>query len=146
MRPRSFLLIVTIVLLFLLIMVGAYVTAAGDGEACGSSIPNDYPFCLGHVLPPLRIAPIAEWSHRLLASLSAFFLFLTTFLFWRAKDSPLAARRSLYVACVLIVFEIILGAAVVATVLPPWLVTVHQANAMLIFALTCVSGAFAYKS
>ena len=88
-----------------------------------------------HLLPPLQSAPIAEYTHRLLASLSSLFLFVTAFLFWRTKTSPLAARRSLYLASLLIVAEVVLGAAVVATTEPAWLVTLHQANALLVFGL-----------
>lgn len=139
MRARDYLLLLTVLLVFSLIVVGAFVTAAGFGGACGSAIGTDYPLCQGSIFPPLSAAPIAEWSHRVLASLSALFLFVTTFIFWRAKDSPLAARRSLYVATTLMIFEILLGAAVVLAVEPAWLVTLHQADALLVFGLTTVA-------
>ena len=135
MRVRTILLIATVISLFALLTVGAYVTVAGDGDACGSSVPSDYPLCQGHLLPPPVLGAIAEYSHRLLASLSSLFLFVTVFIFWRAKDSPLAARQSLYLASLLIILEVVLGAAVVATTEPPWLVTIHQANALLVFGL-----------
>ncbi|HYB76228.1 MAG TPA: COX15/CtaA family protein [Nitrososphaerales archaeon] len=133
MRIRMILLIATVITLFALLTVGAYVTVAGDGDACGSSVPNDYPLCQGHFLPPPILGAIAEYSHRVLASLSSLFLIITAFLFWRSKDPPVAAKQSLYVASLLIIAEIILGAAVVATIEPPWLVTIHQANALLVF-------------
>lgn len=126
----------TVVSLFALLTVGAYVTVADAGDACGSSLGQDYPLCLGHIFPPLQLAPIAEYTHRLLASLSSLFLLVTTFLFWRTKGSPSSVRRSLYLASFLIVAEVILGAAVVATTEPSWLVTLHQANALLVFGLT----------
>jgi len=141
LQARVILLLVTIISVFSLIVVGAYVTAANDGGACGSAIGTDYPLCQGSILPPLQAAPIAEWSHRVLASLSALLLFVTTFFYWRAKGSPLAVRRSLYAASVLIVFEIVLGAAVVVAVEPAWLVTLHQADAILVFGLTAAAGA-----
>jgi cytochrome c oxidase assembly protein subunit 15 len=134
-------LLLTVLSLFSLIVVGAYVTAANDGSACGSAIGTDYPLCQGSIFPPLQAAPIAEWSHRVLASLSALFLFVTTLLFWRAKDSVLAVRTSLYVATVLIIFEIVLGAAVVVAIEPAWLVTLHQADAMLVFGVTVAATA-----
>ncbi|MGP8125033.1 MAG: COX15/CtaA family protein [Nitrososphaerales archaeon] len=136
MQIRFILLLLTVVSLFALLTVGAYVTVAGAGDACGSNLGQDYPLCLGHLFPPLQLAPIAEYTHRLLASLSSLFLFVATFLFWRTKDSPRSARRSLYLASFLIVVEVILGAAVVATTEPAWLVTLHQANALLVFGLT----------
>ena len=147
MKTRYVLLILTVLALFALITVGAFVTADNAGDACGSQIGTDYPLCQGQFFPPLQVAAIAEWSHRVLASLSALLLFLTTFLYWRAKDSPRSARRSLYVASAIIVFEIALGAAVVASEESlAWLVTLHQANAMLVFGLASMASAFAYKS
>lgn len=146
MKPRNLLLVATIASVFALIVVGAYVTAAGYGDACGNSIGTDWPLCQGHLLPPLQLAAVAEYSHRLLASLSTLFLFVTTFLFWRAKDSPVAARRSLYLASLLIVIEILLGGAVITTQLAPVLVTVHQANALLIFGFAVAAGALALRS
>ena len=133
----------TTVLVFALIVVGAYVTAANAGGACGSAIGTDYPLCRGSIFPPLQAAPIAEWTHRVLASLSALFLFITTFVYSRAKESRALVRRSLYAASLLIVFEIILGAAVVVTVEPAWLVTLHQADAILVFGLAAVASATA---
>jgi heme A synthase len=141
MRLRSAFLLLTLATIFALLTVGAYVTAAGYGDACGSSVPSDYPLCQGHLLPPLQAAPIAEYSHRLLASLSTLFLFVTTFLFWRDKGAPGGARRSLYAASMLIVAEVFLGAAVVAATEPTWLVTLHQADALLVFGF--VVAAFA---
>ncbi len=136
MKTRDALLVLTVVSLFALLTVGAFVTVGNYGADCGSSLGQDYPLCLGHLLPPAELGPVAEYSHRLLASLSSLFLFITTFLFWRDKDGVPAVRRSLYVATFLIILEVALGAAVVVTVEPPWLVTVHQANALLVFGFT----------
>jgi len=136
LQTKYFVLFLTVASLFALLTVGAYVTVAGAGDACGNNLGQDYPLCLGHLFPPLQLAPVAEYTHRLLASLSSLFLFIATFLFWRTKDSPVTVRRSLYLASILIVVEIVLGAAVVTTTEPAWLVTLHQANALLVFGLT----------
>ncbi len=146
MRARNALLVITILSVFSLITVGAYVTAANYGGACGSNLGTDYPLCQGNLFPPLQAGPIAEYSHRLLASVSSLFLFITAFVFWRAKDSPVAARRSVYAASFLIIVEIVLGAAVVTAQEPAWLVTLHQADALLIFGFTVAALSFAYKS
>jgi cytochrome c oxidase assembly protein subunit 15 len=142
---RNIALVVTIVLVFLLIVVGAYVTAAGDGAACGTDLGSDWPLCNGNVLPPPQTGPVAEYMHRILASLSALFLFVTTFLFWRAKGAETGIRRALYLASLLIVVEIVLGGAVVTQELEALLVTIHQAIALLIFGLTAVAGALAFR-
>lgn len=146
MKPRNLLLVATLVSVFALIVVGAYVTSAGDGGACGTNIGTDWPLCQGNIFPPLQLPAIAEYSHRLLATVTSIFLFVTTFLFWRAKDTPLGARRSLYAASILIVIEIILGGAVITSNLAAVLVTIHQADALLIFGFTVAAGAIAFRS
>ncbi|HMD79039.1 MAG TPA: hypothetical protein VKF39_03545, partial [Nitrososphaerales archaeon] len=98
MQGKGALLLLTTATLFSLLVVGAYVTAASFGGECGSNLGQDYPLCQGQLLPPPQLGPIAEYTHRVLASLSTLFLFVTTFLFWRAKDSPFQVRRSLVVA------------------------------------------------
>lgn len=144
MQARNLLLLATVVAVFLLIVVGAYVTAAGDGAACGTNLGTDWPLCQGNLLPPLQLAAIAEYTHRLLASLSTLLLFLTTFLFWRAKGTEVSTKRLLYMSSVLIVLEIILGGAVVTQGLQDVLVTIHQANALLIFGLTSAAAAVTF--
>ena len=133
MQAKGVLLVASVVSIFALLTVGAFVTAGNYGGECGSLLGQDYPLCQGHLLPPLQLGPVAEYTHRLLASLSSVLLFVTTLLYWKSKDSSLATRRLLYVASFLIVAEIVLGAAVVVGSEPAWLVTIHQANALLVF-------------
>lgn len=146
MKTRNILLCATLVSVFALIVVGAYVTAGNYGSACGNNIGTDWPLCQGALLPPPQLPAIAEYSHRLLATLSSVFLFVTTFAFWRARETPLPARRSLYAASLLIVVEILLGGAVITSNLATVLVTIHQANALLIFGFTVAAGAFVTRS
>ena len=136
LQTKGVLLVASVVSIFALLTVGAFVTAENYGGECGSLVGQDYPLCQGRLFPPLQAGPVAEYAHRLLASLSSLLLFLTTFLFWRSKDSLPASRRSLYVASLLIIAEVILGAAVVVGAEPAWLVTLHQANALLVFGFT----------
>jgi heme A synthase len=81
MRVKDILLLLSIASLFTVIVVGAYVTVAGFGDACGSSVPQDWPTCLGGLFPPLQLAPMMEYIHRLFAALSTLFLFATAFAF-----------------------------------------------------------------
>jgi cytochrome c oxidase assembly protein subunit 15 len=142
---RNLLLLLTVVAIFSLIVVGAYVTAGGYGAACGTDLGRDWPLCNGNLLPPPQTGPVVEYTHRVLASLSALFLFMTTFLFWRAKEPQGAARRFLYLASALIIIEILLGGAVVTQQgLEALLVTAHQATALLIFGLTTAASAAAF--
>jgi heme A synthase len=134
MQGGLVLLTATVTALFLLLVVGAYVTAAMFGDACGATVPSDWPLCLGNLLPPPLLAPVAEYSHRLLAAVSTLLLFVTTFVFWRQKQHP--ADRILLGASLLLIGEILLGGAVVATEeLYAVLVALHQAIGILVFGL-----------
>ncbi len=121
--------------LFALIVVGAYVAAAGFGDACGSSIPSDWPGCLGGLFPPLLLAPVAEYAHRLLAALSGLFLVITTALFWRSRTASKSTRMVLVFAVVLLIGEVLLGGVVIAQEEEATLVAIHQAIATVIFGL-----------
>lgn len=135
MKRLEFLLGLTVFILFALIVVGAYVAAAGFGEACGSQVPSDWPLCNGNLLPAPYLGPVAEYTHRLLAALSALFLFATTVLVLRDPISRPSVKRLLAGASLLLIFQIVLGGVVVANELDAVLVAVHQGAAILIFGL-----------
>lgn len=146
MKGRNVLLVLTFTTLFSLLVVGAYVTVAGYGGACGVNTPEDWPLCNGQLVPPADLASVVEYTHRIFASLSGLFLILTTIAFWRAKDSDPTARRLLYLALGSIVAEIVLGGVVVNTNLAPAVVTLHQAIALLVFGFTVGAATIALKS
>ena len=146
MRGRDAFLGATVVVLFMLLVVGAYVTAAGYGGLCGLNTPEDWPLCNGGLIPPPDIGSIVEYSHRILASLSGLLLVLTTVAFWRAREvSPKAARRLVYLAMGAILAEIVIGGVVVNTNLSPAVVTLHQAFALLVFGFTVAAAAIAFR-
>ena len=146
MRVPYFLLLLSVVSLFIVIVVGAYVTVAGFGDACGSSVPQDWPTCLGGLFPPLQLAPVMEYMHRLFAALSTLFLLLTTLAFWRAGDAEKVVKRVVYAAMVLLVAQVLLGGVVIATAEQEYLVvTAHQALAILTFGMTVAAFARARR-
>jgi heme a synthase len=135
---KNLLLIVTVALLFSLIVVGAYVAAdPSAGEACGSS--ESWPLCNGQLFPSSNPNVIVEYTHRLLAIVSALFLFATTVIYWRSDGSPRLTRNALALASLLMVFQIGLGDVVIGADLEPALVALHQASAIAIFGLTVAS-------
>ena len=145
MRGRIVLLIFSVGLLFSLLAVGAYVTAAGYGGLCGLNTPEDWPLCNGNLLPPPDVGSIVEYTHRILASLSGLFLVLTTVAFWRSRDSDRTPRLLVLFALLSILAEIVVGGAVVNSDLSPLVVTIHQAIAMLVFGFTVGAAASALK-
>lgn len=133
MRIQYVLLLLSIASLFAVIVIGAYVTVAGFGDACGSSVPQDWPTCLGGVFPPLQLAPVMEYLHRISAALSTLFLLLTVLYFWRDSVSEPVVKRTVYVAFVLLVAQVLLGGVVIAQEEESALVAAHQALAVLTF-------------
>jgi len=134
LRGRTFLLAVTIVALYALIVVGAWVAAGNYGEACGSSA--SWPLCNGQLLPSPQFGVVIEYMHRLLAVTSALLLFGTTFVFWKSNERGSRARVLLLLSSLLMVVQIGLGDVVIGAGLEAALVALHQANALLIFGLT----------
>ena len=139
MRKTIALLALTVGTLFALIVVGAYVAAGDFGEACGSSVPADWPGCLGGLFPPLQFGPVVEYTHRLLAAFSGLFLLITTVLVWRDKALASPTKKVVAASMLLLVFQILLGGMVVAQSLEAALVALHQAIAVLIFGLELVA-------
>ncbi len=133
MRTKDVLLILTIASLFTVIVVGAYVTVAGFGDECGHSVPQDWPTCLGGLLPPPQLGPVMEYTHRLFAALSTLLLFVTVFAFWRDKGSEPAVKKLLYVSLALLVAQVLLGGVVIAQEEESILVAAHQGLAVLTF-------------
>ena len=145
MQTNYILLLLSIAALFTVIVVGAYVTVAGFGDACGSSVPQDWPTCLGGLFPPLQIAPIMEYTHRLFAALSTLFLLLTTVAFWRAGDAEKTVKRMVYAAMALLIAQVLLGGVVIAQVEQSVLVAAHQGLAILTFGVAVAAFARARR-
>lgn len=139
MQLKHALLLLSIFSLFAVIVVGAYVTVANFGDACGSSVPQDWPTCLGGLFPPLMLAPIMEYTHRLFAALSTLFLLLTAIAFWRANDTEKGVKRTVYVALGLLVAQVLLGGVVIAQEEESLLVAAHQGLAILTFGVAIVA-------
>ena len=135
MKPREAVLAAAVCCLFLVIVVGAYVTVAGFGDACGSSIPADWPGCQGGLFPPLQLGPVMEYLHRVLAAFSTLFLLLAAAMFWRSPEAGRQARLTLLAACGLLVAQVVLGGVVIAQVEASALVAAHQGLAVLTFGL-----------
>lgn len=145
MRANYVLLLLSIAALFTVIVVGAYVTVAGFGDACGSSVPQDWPTCLGGLFPPLQLAPMMEYTHRLFAALSTLFLLLTTYAFWRDRTAEPVVKRTVYVAMLLLVAQVLLGGVVIAQQEASLLVAAHQGLAVLTFGLAVAAFARAKR-
>ena len=117
---------------YVLIILGAVVRITGSGLGCG----EHWPFCNGHLFPPLHDIPtVIEWTHRLVAALVSVLVLALAALAWRGAGSlERGARGAANTALVLLVVQVLLGAITVKTGLTPVLVILHLATAMLLLA------------
>ena len=120
---------------YLLIILGAIVRITGSGLGCG----EHWPLCNGKLLPPLDLATIIEYGHRLVAAaVSVLVTALAVYAWWLRKGAGSRERytpgRTAYVALGLLVVQVLLGAITVKLSLPPWTVILHLGTAMLLLA------------
>ncbi len=125
----------TVFITFALIVIGGIVRTTGSGLGC-----PDWPLCYGSPVPPYDIHSQIEFSHRLTTTLvSLSVVVLVVWATWQYRGER-AMVVGAWLALLLLVMQIVLGAIVVVFELPPALVGVHLANALLVFAtLTFVS-------
>jgi protoheme IX farnesyltransferase len=117
-----------------LIVLGGVVRITGSGMGCG----DHWPRCDGQWFPPLDLPTLIEIGHRWAAALVSLFVFGVAAVAWRRHRGEPALRRPATLAAVLLVVQVLLGAVTVKLTLPPWIVIVHLANAMLLLATLLV--------
>ncbi len=121
-------------LAFGLIVLGGVVRITGSGMGCG----DHWPRCDGEWFPPLDLPTLIEIGHRWAAALVSVLVFAVAGVAWRRHRSEPALRNPAMLAAVLLVVQVLLGAVTVKLVLPPWVVIVHLANAMVLLAALMV--------
>jgi len=133
---------------YLLIILGAIVRITGSGLGCG----EHWPLCNGKLLPPLDLPTMIEYGHRLAAAaVSVLVTALAVYAWWlrQGAGSPKGVPdgpgeqyrpdRTAYVALVLLLVQVLLGAVTVKLSLPPWTVILHLGTAMLLLATLIVA-------
>ena len=102
----------------------------GSGLGC-----PDWPLCHGGLIPPLEITAIFEYAHRVVGATVSLLMVVTVAAawMWHRAERPIALPASS--VPVLLAVEIVLGGVVVLLELPPVVVVVHLAIAMLILGV-----------
>ena len=149
MSAGKYLVYLTIVSTFALIVWGAYLTAGNWGGACGigssSAISSDWPFCNGSLNvpnPSTNYGALVEYVHRTLSVLTGVILIVTLAVVWRMKPRPAAAARALLLSFVLLIIQILLGNVVVNSGLDAVITALHLANATALFGVMVIGGVF----
>lgn len=144
----------TIILVYMLILIGASVRASGAGMGC-----PDWPTCFGQWIPPTHVAQLPEnyqeiyaergyadtpfnavktWTeylNRLFGVLTGLFITVSAILGFRARRIAPRVAVASSAAFVLVCIQGWLGAQLVASNLMPGMITVHMVMALLIVSV-----------
>ena len=119
------------VLAFGLIVLGGIVRITGSGMGCG----DHWPRCNGEWFPPLDLPTMIEIGHRWAAALVSLVVFAMAGVAWIRHQADRSLRTPATLAVVILVVQVLLGAVTVKLALPPGVVIIHLANAMVLLAV-----------
>lgn len=128
----------SLAVLYSLIFLGGYISAAGLGLTC-----PEWPLCPGGVLPGEGY--FVEWLHRLVAAAAGALIVATAVATWLNREAGGRMRAASLIAAALVAVQITLGAVVIDTRLHAVLVAVHLGIGVLLFAMTLLTTLFAFR-
>ena len=134
----KYLALASLVILYSLMFVGGYISAAGLGLTC-----PEWPLCPNGIMPNEEY--FIEWVHRLVAATTGVLILATTIGAWINKDAGRKIKFTSAFASALVVTQITLGALVIDTQLHAVLVAIHLGIGILLFAMTLLTVLFAFR-
>ena len=140
MSAEKYLVYLTGLSTYTLIVWGGYVTLGGYGLGCGTY----WPTCNGMLIPSANWPAIVEYVHRILTIITGIILLISTVAVWKMKPRPTGASRALAFAIALLFIQSLLGGDVVVTALDPIITTIHFAFATAVLATIIFACAFIY--
>ena len=134
----KYLALASLVILYSLMFVGGYISAAGLGLTC-----PEWPLCPNGIMPDDEY--FIEWVHRLVAATTGVLILATTISAWINKNAGRKIKFTSAFASALVVTQITLGAIVIDTKLHAVLVAIHLGIGILLFAMTLLTVLFAFR-
>ena len=134
----KYLALASLVILYSLMFVGGYISAAGLGLTC-----PEWPLCPNGIMPDDEY--FIEWVHRTVAATTGLLILATTIGVWINKDAGRKVKFTSGFASALVVTQITLGALVIDTQLHAVLVAVHLGIGILLFAMTLLTVLFVFR-
>ena len=134
----KYLALASLVILYSLMFVGGYISAAGLGLTC-----PEWPLCPNGIMPNDEY--FIEWVHRLVAATTGVLILATTIGAWINNDAGRKIKFTSAFASALVVTQITLGALVIDTKLHAVLVAIHLGIGILLFAMTLLTVLFAFR-
>lgn len=120
----------TVVLMYLVLVLGALVTNTGSGQGCGAS----WPLCNGRAFPLPNFHTMVEYSHRLVVTLATVLVLALAVVAW---FRPGPGRRNRWFAGMAVFFlfaEAGIGGAAVIWPQPPALLATHFGISLLSYS------------
>jgi heme A synthase len=134
----QYLALATMIVLYSLMFIGGYVSAAGLGLTC-----PDWPLCPGGVLPSEEY--LVEWTHRLVAATTGALVIATMVASLINKNSDLKIKITSSLATIFVITQIVLGAMVIDLKLHAVLVAIHLGIGILLFSMVLLTTLFAFR-
>ncbi|HEX9845146.1 MAG TPA: COX15/CtaA family protein [Candidatus Nitrosotenuis sp.] len=128
----------SLVILYSLMFIGGYVSAAGLGLSC-----PDWPLCPNGILPDNDY--LIEWIHRFVAATTGMLIIATTIGVWLNKHTDKKIKLTSTLAAIFVVTQITLGALVIDLKLHAVLVAIHLGIGILLFAMTLLTTIFVFR-
>ena len=134
----QFLALTTMIVLYSLMFIGGYISAAGLGLTC-----PDWPLCPNGVMPSEEY--LIEWIHRTIAATTGVLVISTMVASLINKNSDLKIKITSSLATALVITQITLGALVIDTKLHAVLVAIHLGIGIWLFAMVLLTTLFAFR-
>ena len=113
--------VATAVGMFVVLLMGARVTATGSGEGCG----NDWPLCHGTWLPADTYESLTEYSHRFVTGIEGILVLVTTILTWPMRRKHRSFTLLVPAMASTLVLQSLMGAAAVRWPTSPEVMATH---------------------
>ncbi len=128
-KAYGWLLLITCLATYALVVVGGIVRTTESGDAC-----PDWPTCHGSIVPPLSGHVLVEFSHRFLASIVSVLVLAIAFGAWRWQRRAPVVFWGAMAAVGLIAAQVVLGGITVLSDLKSSMVMAHLATASALLA------------
>ena len=128
----------TMVVLYSLMFIGGYISAAGLGLTC-----PEWPLCPDGIMPSEEY--LIEWIHRLVAAITGALVIATMVAILINKNADLKIKITSSLATIFVITQITLGALVIDLNLHAVLVATHLGIGILLFSMVLLTAVFAFR-
>ena len=134
----QYLSLATMIVLYSLMFLGGYISAAGLGLTC-----PEWPMCPNGIMPDEEY--FIEWMHRLIAATTGTLVIATMVASFLNKNADHKIKITSSVATAAVITQITLGALVINLKLHAVLVAIHLGIGILLFAMVLLTTLFAFR-